>query len=80
MEDITHRAVIQYHDFAEVRFHLAQVLDVCAVTERAMLTVLSSAKVLALTLKPIDDGIRILLDRCGEDNQIVPLADLVDDE
>ena len=77
MKDVAHWAVVQNHDLAEVWLDLAEVLDVRSITERTVLTIIPSAKILALTLKPIDDGIRVLLDRSGEDYEIVPFAHLI---
>lgn len=48
MEDVAHRTVVQNHDLAEIRLHLGEILDVCAVAEGAMLTVVTTSKVLAL--------------------------------
>jgi hypothetical protein len=77
MEDVAQGAVIKNHDLAEVRLNLCKVLDVSPVANSAVLPVVSSCKVLALHLQPVDDGISVLLNRCGEYNQIVPFADLV---
>lgn len=76
MEDVAQWAIVKYHDLAQVRFNLRKVLDVSPVANSAVLPVVSSCKVLALHLQPVDDGISVLLDGCGKYNQIVPFADL----
>lgn len=76
MENITHRTVVQNHDFAQIGLDLAQILDVGAVAEGAVLTVVSAAEVLALALEPVDDGVGVFLDGSGEDYEVVPFADL----
>ena len=77
MEDVAQWAIVKYHDLAQIWFNLRKVLDVSPVANSAVLPVVSSCKVLALHLQPVDDRISILLDRCGKYNQVVPFADLV---
>lgn len=76
MENIAHGTVVEDHDFTQVRLDLCQVFDVCAITEGAVLAVVSAAKVLAFAFDPIDDGICILLHRCSEDYKVVPFTNL----
>lgn len=76
MENIAHGAVVKNHDFAQVRFDLRQILDVCAIAKCAVLAVVSAAKVFAFTFDPINDGICVLLHRCSKHYEIVPFADL----
>lgn len=77
VEDVAQRAVVKYHNLAQIWFDLGKVLDVSPVANSAVLPVVSSCKVLALHLQPINNGISILLDRCGKYNQVVPFADLI---
>jgi len=76
VEDITHRAVIQDHDSAEVWLDLAKILDVCAVPERTVLTIVPSTEVGPFSLQPVDHRISILLNRRRENDEIVPLRHL----
>ena len=76
MENIAHGAVVEDHDFTQVRLDLCQILDVCAIAKGAVLAVVSAAKVFAFTFDPVDDGVRVLLHRCSKDYEIVPFADL----
>lgn len=62
MEYIAYGAVVKYHDFAQVRLNLSKILDVRPVAEGAVLSVVSSCKVLALDLQPVDDRIGVFLD------------------
>lgn len=50
VEDVAHGAVINDHNPAEVRLHLSQILDISPVSERAVLPVIPSCKILALCL------------------------------
>jgi hypothetical protein len=47
MEHVTERAVVKYHDLAQVRFYGAEVLDECSVSECAVLTIVSPSEELA---------------------------------
>ena len=76
MEYIAHRTVVENHDFAQIGFDLCQVLDVCAIAERAVLAVVSAAKVFSFAFDPVNDGICVLLHGCSKDYKIVPFADL----
>jgi hypothetical protein len=76
MEHVTNRAVIKYHDLAQIRLDLGKILDVGPVTERAVLSIVSSREILALDLQPVDDRVGVLLHRGGEYDQIVPFTDL----
>lgn len=62
VEYVADRTVIEDHDLGQIRLNTAQILDVCAVSKGAMLSVVPAYKVLALLLQPVDDRIRILLD------------------
>lgn len=77
MEDVAQGAVVKYHNLAQIWLDLGKILDVSPVANSAVLPVVSSCKVLALHLQPINDGISILLDRCGKYDQVVPFADLI---
>jgi hypothetical protein len=48
MKNVAHRTVVQDHDFAEIWLYLRKILDICAVAESAVLSVVSTSKVLAL--------------------------------
>ena len=76
MKNIAHGAVVEDHDFTQVRFDLSQVLDVCAIAECAVLAVVSAAKVFSFAFDPVNDGICVLLHGCSKDYKIVPFADL----
>lgn len=76
MEDITHRRVINDHDLTKVRLHLSEILDVCALAIGAVLAVVAADEVFALDFEPVDDGVRVFLDGGGEDDEVVPFADL----
>jgi hypothetical protein len=68
MEDITQRAIIKDHDLTQVGLYRAQILDICPISECAMLPVVPPRKVLSLLLQPINDRICILLDRSSKYN------------
>lgn len=74
MEYVAQRAVVQYHDLAQIWFHGAKVLDIRPIPEGTMLSVVARRKVLSLLLKPIDDGICVFLDRGRKDNKVIPFA------
>lgn len=76
MEDIAHRTVVQDHHLAQIGFHGAQVFDVRAIAERAVLPVVAGLEVLPLLLEPVDHGVRVLLNTRRENNKFIPLADL----
>ena len=76
MKNIAHGAVVENHDFTQIRFDLCQILDVCAIAEGAVLAVVSATKVLAFAFDPVNDGICVLLHGCSKDYKIVPFADL----
>jgi hypothetical protein len=61
MENVAHGAVIEDHDFAQVGLNLSEIFDVGPVAKRAVLSIVSSSKVLALDFQPIDDRISVLL-------------------
>jgi len=48
MEYVTHGTVVYNHDFAQVWFDVTEVLDVCAVTCRTMLTIISCWEIWSL--------------------------------
>lgn len=75
MEQIAQRAIVENHNLAKIRLHRTQVLDIRSLPICAVLTVVAGRKELALRLEPVNDGVRVLLDGCGEYNQVVPLAD-----
>lgn len=77
VEDVAQGAVVKYHNLAQIWLDLGKILDVSPVANSAVLSVISSCKVLALHLQPINDGISILLNGCGKYDQVVPFADLV---
>lgn len=76
MERITRRAVVNDRNLAQIRLNLAQVLHVRTVAVGAVLPVEPAGKILAFQLEPVNDRIRVFLHRGGEDDQVVPLADL----
>jgi hypothetical protein len=76
VENIAHGTVVENHDFTQVRLDLCQIFDVCAISERAVLAVVSATKVFAFAFNPIDDGICVFLNRCSKDYEIVPFANL----
>jgi hypothetical protein len=77
MKNVAQGAVIKNHDLAQIRLHLGKVLDVSSVTNRAVLSVVSSCEILALHLEPVDNRIGVLLYRGGEDDQVVPFTNLI---
>ena len=68
VENVAHGAVINDHDFAQIRLDLGQILDISPVAKGAMLPIIAARKVLALCFKPIDDGVGIFLHRRSEDD------------
>lgn len=66
MENIAHWAVIENHNLAEIRLDLRKILDVRPVAKRAVLSIISPRKVLALYLEPVDYWIGVFLHRSGE--------------
>ena len=76
MEDVAHWTVVKDHHLTQVWFNLAQILDVNAVAERTMLPIISCAEVSSLLFEVVDHRVGILLNRCREDNEVIPLADL----
>lgn len=77
MENIAHGAVVENHDFTQIRFDLCQIFDICAIAKRAVLAVVSATKVFAFAFDPVNDRVCVLLHGCSEDYQIVPFADLI---
>ena len=73
MEDIAHRAIINDHHLAQVRLHLSDIFDINPIAICTVLPIIPPGEVLPLLLQPVDDRIRILLDRCCEDNQVIPI-------
>lgn len=76
MEDVAHGTVINNHDPAEIGLYLGQIFDVSPVTERAVLSIVPSCKVLALGFQPVNDRIGVLLYRSCKDDQVVPFTHL----
>lgn len=76
MENIAHGAVVEDHDFTQIRFDLSQIFDICAIAKRAVLAVVSAAKVLAFAFDPVNDGVCVLLHGCSKDYEIIPFANL----
>ena len=66
MKNVAYGAVIKNHNLAQIRLHLGKILDISPVAERAVLSVISSRKVFALHLQPVDDRIGVLLHRRSE--------------
>ena len=76
VENVAHWGIVDNHHLAQIRLDLTEILDVCAVPLRAMLSIVAGGKVLALQLQPVYHGIGIFLYRCSKDNQVVPLRHL----
>ncbi len=76
MKYIAGRTVVDDHDPTEVRFDATEILNVVASAKGTMLTVVTSDEILSILFEPVDDRIGVLLNRCGEDDEIVPFADL----
>lgn len=76
MEHIAQWAVVQDHNFTQVRFNGAEVLDECTMAIRTMLPVVSTGEEFPFLLKPIYDRVGIFLDRCRKNHKIVPLTHL----
>ena len=76
MENIAHGAVVENHDFTQIRFDLCQIFDICAIAKRAVLAVVSAAKVFAFAFDPVNDRICVLLHGCSKNYEIVPFANL----
>ena len=77
MENVAHGAIINDHDFAQVWLHLCQVLDVCTVSKRAVLSIVPSCEVLALHFEPVNDRVGVFLYRGSEDYEVVPFTNLM---
>jgi hypothetical protein len=73
MPGIARRRVIQDANLAEVLFDDGEILDVGAIFDSAMLSIIPSLKVLSFGFKPVDNGVRILLHGCREYHAVVPL-------
>lgn len=78
VECVTYRTIVKYHDLAQIRLDLTNVLDVGSISKCTVLTVVPSREILAFQLEPIDDRIGIFLDSRCKHNQIVPFTDLQD--
>ena len=50
VEDVAQRAIIQDHDSTQIWFHRAEVFDVCPVSVRAVLTIVTSREIFSLLL------------------------------
>ena len=74
MEYVTQWAVVKNHDFAEIWFNGAEILDIGPIPKGTMLPIEPARKVLSLLFKPVNDGIRILLNRGRENNKIIPFT------
>ena len=74
VEDVAHRTVIHNHHLTQIWLHLSKVFDVRAVPERAVLPVKAASKVLSLQLKPVNDWVRVLLNRSSKNDKVVPLG------
>jgi hypothetical protein len=73
MPGITRRRVIQDANLAKVLFDDGKILDVGAIFDGAVLSIIPSLKVFPFRFKPVDDRVRILLDGCREYHTVVPL-------
>jgi hypothetical protein len=76
MKGIAGRAVVNNHYTAEVRLDGADVFDVVAPAQRAVLAVEAPRKVLPVLLQPVNYWISIFLHGRGEHDQLVPFANL----
>jgi hypothetical protein len=76
MEDVAQRAVVKYHDLAEIRLDLGKIFDVSPIAERTVLPIVASHEVFTLDFQPVNDWIGVLLHRSSEDDQVVPFTDL----
>lgn len=76
VEDVTHRRIIYYHHLRQIRLNRRDIFYVGPITGRAVLSVIATGKVLAILLEPVYYRVRIFLNRCGEDDKIVPFGDL----
>jgi hypothetical protein len=72
MPGITRRRVIQDANLAKVLFDDGKIFDVGTIFNSAMLSVIPSFKVFSFGFKPVNDGVRILLNGCREYHTIVP--------
>lgn len=48
MEDVADRTIVHNHDLAKIRLHLAEILDISAISRRAVLAIISLGEVLPL--------------------------------
>lgn len=71
---IAQRAVVQYHNLAQVWLDRAKIFDVGSIPVSAMLPVMSPRKVLSLLLQPIDNRVRVFLYRSCKNNKIIPFT------
>jgi hypothetical protein len=76
VEYIANRTVVDDHYLAQVGLDLAEVLNVCSITMRAMLTVVTSRKVGPLKLQPVNHRVGIFLHRSGKNDKIIPFGNL----
>jgi hypothetical protein len=74
MKNIAHRAIVQNSHSAQIRLDATQVLYVCAVPKRAVLSIKTALEELPLLLQPINDRVGIFLHAGGEYDELVPLA------
>lgn len=79
VEYVAHRAVVQDHDPAEIWLDLTEVLDVCAVPKRTVLTIVPSTEIGPFSLQPVDYRISIFLNRRRENDEVVPFRYLLQD-
>ena len=74
MEHVTQRAIVQDHNLAQIGLHRAEILDECSLSVCAVLPVIPPREELPLLFEPVDNGVRILLDRRREDDKVEPFA------
>jgi hypothetical protein len=74
MKHVTHGTVVKYHYLTQIWLNSAQIFDISAVPESAMLSVVPLGKILLLLFEIIDDRIGVLLHRRCKDHQLVPFT------
>jgi hypothetical protein len=79
VEDVTCGGVVDDHNLAQVRLHGSEVFDIRPVAVGAVLAVIPAFEIFTVLLEPVYHGIRVLLDRGGEDDEVVPFRDLLQD-
>jgi hypothetical protein len=76
MKNVANRRIIHNHDLAQIRLNRTQILNVSAVSHRAVLSIVSAGEIGAFEFKPVDYWVGVFLHRGCEDYEIIPFMNL----